>query len=529
MVEQEKLATQNNSRLSITESLILDSEITDVLFHFDAIMDALEEEVCEPSLSPRAVSPLSDTTQSLPTSPTEVEFTKLGKLSSHLHSSRSNLPSVRELQKQFLLSKGIDVAKVAQSKHLDVSQMRVNVQDIIQQLHVKGSSTSPEPPPNFHRPRRNSKSIQDKISVLTTGYQGEASEETRRSYTPPLIRNKIRSPFLERSKSQDFDSILSEAVEQDASHPLTVIEGLSPTPPPILSVEPSETTLDTDTVTGLINEGDTLVEQPTTVETTTEIVNILREGFLEQTTETTKKVVSSESFPINVSSQTHHDSSQRPEDVPTPSASPDKVFVTIREDYRKSRGSRNSKKDLAASKEEEEQSQVEQKVSASTVQNPVVDGDRKRSAVIGLDDVLLSFDVEPPVDEEPENILSKSTGSNHVQLIIGVRENQVFKAPPRIIDPVVTSSLERPPKKMSHYDRLLSKTHYDHLPPVERDEEFEEFSFRYRSVSDVTSHRVHPVATPPPRDNQSSTVSAHTHTVYVYLHCVYNPLKLSTN
>lgn len=300
MMEQEKLAARNSHRLSATESLILDSEITDVLFHFDAIMDALEKEMHEPSLSPGEVTP-SPTPQSPPTTPTHItEPTELTKLSLHqLNSSRSNLPSVKELQKQFLQSKVIDATKTAtvQSRDFDMSRVRVNVQNIIQQLHVKGSSTSPEPLPGSHRPRSNSKSIMEKISVLTTGHQGEPSEDTRRSYTPPLKRNKIKSPFLERSKSQDFESILSEAFEQETSHPLS-----STQPRPTHQVaEPSHVTV--DTVTGLDQEEDCLSEQLGTGKTFTEVANNLTEDLLEQTAEVEEMETVSKSSPIKAASE----------------------------------------------------------------------------------------------------------------------------------------------------------------------------------------------------------------------------------
>ncbi len=480
----------NSNRLSATESLILDSEITDVLFHFDAIMDALEEDIHELSISPREVSPSSGTTQSQPSSPTHNESTKL---SSHLTSSRANLPNVRELQKQFLLSKGINIVKTAsQSKHIDVSQVRVNVQNIIQQLHGKASSTSPEPlSSGTHRPRSNSKSIMDKISVLTTGHQTEAFGETRRSYTPPLKRSKIKSPFLERSKSEDFDSILSEAIKQDSSHPLTIPESFSPTPPPLI-----EPVLDTV----FDNEENTVTEQPSEIATTEVPYSVMNDNH-EQSTKGKETV----SKPSSVK-ESPQDSPQKCEDRPTLSASPDKVFVTIREDYKKNQSSQTSKSDL---KSHDEKSKPKHKANSDTKQNPVTEADRKRSAVIGLDDVLISLDSELTIEEEPESILNKSTDGNHVELIIGVRENGLFEAPPRIVDPIVTSSLELPPKKTNHYDKLLSKNHYDHLPPVDdedQESETETFPFRYRSVSDVTAQRVHPVATPPSDSNHSSTV-----------------------
>ncbi len=512
MAEQEREAIRN-SRLSATESVILDSEITDVLFQFDAIMDALEAETLETletTPSPRETSPQPVLSRgSEPTSPCDVESAELVQLSSHNTTSRSNLPNVRELQKQFLLSRDNDATKTTQSK--DVSQMRVHVQSIIQQLHIKGSSTSPEPPVGFHRPRRNSKSIQDKISVLTIGGQGENSEDARRAYTPPPVRRKIKSPFF-RSKSEVFESILAEAVNQGASHPLAIAEGPSTTPSPIPNVEPSDVTMDTAPGPNYVR--DSVVDQPPAADTVTELATSIVDTILEQVTRVEES--KTEAAPVKDSPTSQDSSPQKPSDVPTPCKSPEKVFVTIREDYRPGRSSRRSKSSRAKKEDQVKEDKVEQKITLTDVekpekQSPVKEADRKRSAVIGLDDVELTFNQEPIIDEHPENLLNESSdSSSHVELIIGVRENGLFEAPPRIIDPVVNSNLVPPRRKITgHYDRLLSKTHYDHLPPsVEsEDSEMESPTFRYRSASDVTSHRIHPVATPPPQNDLSSTVS----------------------
>lgn len=225
------------------DSLVLDSEVKDVLFQFDTIMDALEgdlllEPIPNPVLQVPGASFVSvGVVRSEPTSPCDVEAPELLRLSSAISTSRSNLPNVRELQKQFLFSRDSDGTK---SKQLDMARVKINVQNIIQQLRVKQSSPSPEPPVGTHRPRSNSKTIQNKITELTTSTQGEVIHYNRRSYTPPLVRRKIKSPFLERSTSEkDFDSILADSDKAEVSHPLGIT---STTPSPLPEEEKVVTT-----------------------------------------------------------------------------------------------------------------------------------------------------------------------------------------------------------------------------------------------------------------------------------------------
>ena len=480
------------------DSVVLDSEVTDVLFHFDAIMDSLE--VDEPS--PRTQSPNQEPTEvttipnptpeSGPPSPCDVESPELTKLCPPSPTTARNLPKVKEIQKQLLVRRDSDIT---QSKPRDKSPPRVNVQNIIQRLHVS-TSPSPEPlPPSQPRPRSNSKSIQDKITVLTTA-QADEPEDTRRSYTPPLVRRKIKSPFLERSKSEDFESSLSEIAEQ--GHPLEVI---SQTPSPL----PPE-----DIATVTVHElaegsSDIATKPPTVLDSTT------REPVAETTEDLSETATVSDDAVFKPSPVKHPQTVSTSEKLDTiesqtkPHKSPDKVSVQAKEDSPQTRGSVNSESDREGTLEGKKVDSVRQDVPERTSETShsveqEEGSDRKRSAIIGPEDVQLTLEPEPTIEEQSESTLNTSTNSTHVELIIGVRENGLFEAPPRIVDPCTKASLEPPStiQKSGHYDHLSSLSPYDHLPPLEPEEtELDTSMFRKRSASDVISHRVHPVAGPP--------------------------------
>ena len=492
--EKEKLDHKAVLSAVDRDTIVLDSEVTDVLFHFDAIMDSLEVE--EPS--PRTLTPNQEpaevttspnpTPESGPPSPCDVESPELTKLCPPSPTTPRNLPKVKEIQKQLLVRRDSDIT---QSKQRDKSPPRVNVQNIIQQLHVSTSSPSPEPlPPSQPRPRSNSKSIQDKISVLTTT-QADQPEETRRSYTPPLIRRKIKSPFLERSKSEDFESSLSEIAEH--SHPLEII---SQTPSPL----PPED-IATATVHELVEGStDNATKPPTVLDSTT------REPVAETTEDLSEAATVSDDTVFKPSPVKQSQTVSTSEKLDTtesqvkPHKSTDKVSVQAKEDSTQIRGSVDSESDREGTLAGKKVDRVRQDVPEPTSETSHSD-DRKRSAIIGPEDIQLTLEPEPPIEEESESTLNTSTNSTHVELIIGVRENGLFEAPPRIVDPSTKASLEPPStiQKSGHYDHLKSLGHYDHLSPLEPEEETELATsmFRKRSASDVTSHRIHPVAGPP--------------------------------
>lgn len=458
---------------------ILDSEVSDVLFHFDTIVNALEIDTPHDlSPSPRPQSPSSEyaynetetnsetvkgtleESRHLVLERTELDLqpprddsvssldnTTQDKVSDELVSTVS--PSkIEDLRKSFLYPKESERTQAAETKPCleDAASPRVKVQDLIAQIYEGESSTSPEPlPPN--QVRRGSNSIQTKITELTANVQAEDSEEKRRSYTPPLVRRKIISPFLERSRSKsvDPDKNIDDSSPQEYHHPLTKAESF--TGRPILT--------STNTAEAANKSRDKTL--PSVINQTSDDG---RENSLTNSVEDKSK-------PVNVHK------------------SPDKVYFTIRED---DYGSRHSLRRTESDKDRT----LERKESHGEVKK-VGDG---RTEVVAPEDINLTFDTEDKMLER----MSESYGSSqdiekpHVELIIGVKENGLFAAPPRIVQP--GSNLEVPILKSGHYDRLISKTHYDHLPPMESDDDIGSSLYRHRSASDVTSHRIKPLAGP---------------------------------
>ena len=369
--------------------------------------------------------------------------------------SRVSPGKVKDLKKSFLYPKTSERTQTAEIKPCleDAASSRIKVQDLIAQLYEGESSTSPEPlPPN--QARRNSSSIRTKITEFTANAQAEVLEEKRRSYTPPLVRRKIKSPFFERSRSKSVDpeKVLDDSSPQEHHHPLTKAESF--TDRSALRLTSSATPEATNKVV------DETLPLPSKISQTSD----------DSRKSSLTKSVEDKSEPKNVHK------------------SPDKVCITIQEDCYGSRHSlRRSESDKDGTLERKESRDEAKKVEA--------DG----TEVVAPEDIKLTFDTELTDNKNLERS-SETYGSSqdigekpHVELIIGVKENGLFAAPPRIVES--GSKLGVPFQKSGHYDRLISKTHYDHLPPVDSDNVSASL-FRHRSASDVTSHRIKPLTGP---------------------------------
>lgn len=457
-------------------SSFLDSEVSEVLFEFDTMLTELEREnLIENSPSPMPQSPVSKTapidSESTPLanqdeqkseSPNEVPSVEIESSpgiessSCSLNDSESsiekspsdlepgqkklrNLPKVNEIKQRFMLPQKYSPIPPTSPTKEDIPKSRGNVKSMIAQMQASSETELPlvhMPPEDVPTgARRNSKSIQNKIEELTRLRAPGADEgpEQTRSYTPPIVRRKVQSVFFEQARSKSLEPKLTKSQENLAD---------KDTPKETVNVEAFEEKVNSSVEVPKEEPSSSLEESKEA------ITSSLEELKQDSSTELTKVETNHEppSPKVNKEEKTHHieDATQsKKNSVSSESVNGDSHLVAF---------------DILPAQPS-----------------------RKRSEIAKPDDIELSFK-EDKGSPKSERKLSKQSSQDHVELVIGVRENGLY-SPPQIID-----TEDHPLKKSSEYDHLMKKNEYDHLEPLSPTNGMH--YHRHRSASDLTGvHR----------------------------------------
>lgn len=275
--------------------LLLDTEITDVMFHFDTIVSELERSTLQPSPAPEVstgnlprlelersppepsptpevpagILPQSKEPKELtdkestakpvipevsnkadPVEPAISKESTPGVLGgSTEHEPVTAKVNISERKKQFLGSTQPQPRESSPIRDSDALSRAGKVRSLIAQLQTSHISppTSPPPPPlrTDRKQRSQSPSLLVRHTDLLPGVE-ELLNERRRSYTPPPVRRRIQSPFL---VSQDMGKETKAPLEPRESRATRKSPVREPVPLPVSSAAipslPSHVTLDT--------------------------------------------------------------------------------------------------------------------------------------------------------------------------------------------------------------------------------------------------------------------------------------------
>ena len=255
----------HDDRLALRETRMLDAEVIDTLFQFDTIVSELERETlmedapspmltCSPSTARRKHSPSSSSQHSL-----EQRSTPSSELSSSIDSDicreppsgvsgskqfpspprHRALPNVNQLKQQFLSSspqRPVSAPLHRELKHGNFPLIKGNVKNIVAQMTTTPEAEVPRclTPPIVDEQvkKRHSIAIQSKISEFNQQWNQQREEKKERrlsqSYTPPMVRRKIVSPFLvQESRVKSEEAIILPPARTE-KHLTTRTEEYSP-------------------------------------------------------------------------------------------------------------------------------------------------------------------------------------------------------------------------------------------------------------------------------------------------------------
>ena len=226
-----------------SKDLLLDTEISDVMFHFDAIVSELERSTLEKSpapvspippvansVSPKHESPrqngkisqldnaislnMGKSVQEKASDSQEVSLSEKPPEKKPQHEAVSTRASIQERRQQFLHPVQANAQDRSHSPARDSEALSRagKVKSLIAQMQSeRSSSSSPpsSPPPTKHRRQRShSPSISKSISRFVHGTDNQENHENQKHYTPPPVRKRIQSPFFvqESFKKQEKDT-----------------------------------------------------------------------------------------------------------------------------------------------------------------------------------------------------------------------------------------------------------------------------------------------------------------------------------
>lgn len=212
-----------------SDSLFLDAEVSDALFHFDTIVSELEQS----TLTPRSLTP-SNPEMRTPTPSQVRELLTPDILVPNTSSDspvveggdvkrRASEPAlrivqqkfrVRNIQQQFLQNAQRDTASQLNIRSPEVPASRSNVQTIIAQMKAFSRESSPSPAPESEEkepPSRQSRhrasSISQRISMLTqVSTEGEVLERKEQPVLPSRKISEITHDFENKKVSPESES-----------------------------------------------------------------------------------------------------------------------------------------------------------------------------------------------------------------------------------------------------------------------------------------------------------------------------------
>ncbi len=260
--EKAKPSRSGHARVD-SKDLLLDTEVSDVMFHFDTIITELEQSTHEVSPAPErptgtlpereepsengVVSQLDEIVE-LDKEPT-VELTTLPVSNSSEiasseaisektsgHEPATAKASIVERRQLFLRPTQTKPHDESPSRDSDVLSRAGKVRSLIAQLQSSRSSPPPSPPPPPLSRDRKQRSHSPSVTSLTEQFPGvdELLSEKRRSYTPPPVRRRIQSPFLaqrETEMKRSIDARWSKATRKSPTRETVASPEVTPSPP----------------------------------------------------------------------------------------------------------------------------------------------------------------------------------------------------------------------------------------------------------------------------------------------------------
>lgn len=229
MVIRRRTQSEGNNK-HLRDTRMLDAEVVDTLFQLDSIVTELERETLTdlgpsplPQSSPalgRKISPSDSPQNSIeqPSPSSELSSSLDSDLCRELTGTSGTkqfpspprsraLPCVSQLKQQFTSpQRPLSAPLHRDAKHENLMLVKGNVKNIIAQMQTTahdGDQPRSVTPPFVSDPvkKRHSIAIQSKISEFTQQWneQNDKKKERRKSqsYTPPAVRRRIQSPFLQ--------------------------------------------------------------------------------------------------------------------------------------------------------------------------------------------------------------------------------------------------------------------------------------------------------------------------------------------
>lgn len=481
MVRRRTKSAGHNEHLNVRDTKMLDAEVVDTLFQFDSIVSELEKEtLIEQTPSPlppssptmaRKASPSGSSQQSLeqqsPTSELSSSFdgdicqepASSGPKQSPSPPRPRALPNVNQLKQQFLSPRRPASAPLhRESKLDDVPHIKGNVKNLIAQMQTTPEVEHPcsltPPLLDEQMKKRHSKAIQSKITELNQqlSQEKDSRREKRqsRSYTPPMVRRKIQSPFLvEESEAKSGVAAVTSpnGTKEQPQTPVSPQDFVMKPAADLTSKEEDEVSDTPTKEVGTSPEKKDSVDESKTV-AQEEVKPPLETGGTQAATVTSPP-------------PTEADKSSEPNHLVS--------FLVLSPPHKKP-----SKKKVRMETPPPEEVATPQ-------------------------DIELTFDKASQQSEHryetPRRDSLTYESPHHVEVVIGVKENGVY-APPKIVDDEERSALQF----SSEYDHLMARSLYDHLSPLEPGEDPYKPFQRHRSASDVTSHRIRPLTKSSLRD-----------------------------